>query len=119
MSGAVGSRRHPPAPARARPRQPPNRRRSPRPDSAPPSRCDEMVELAARRGPPPLSGSPYSDFLDWASNGALLPFGVETALAIHVWGGWQPTIPTGARPRPAPAAVKSPPKSPPGFGGFG
>lgn len=40
-----------------------------------------------RQTPPPLIGSGYSEFLDWASGGALEPSEQDRALAISVWSG--------------------------------
>lgn len=40
-----------------------------------------------RQTPPPLNGSGYSEFLDWASGGALEPSEQDRALAISVWSG--------------------------------
>ena len=87
-----------------------------------PSQWDEMVELAAMRAAPPAPGSLYSEFVDWASQSALFPSKIETALAIHVWLDWEPKIPTGSAPMITSKELvreelATPPK--PGFGSFG
>lgn len=86
-----------------------------------PTKWDEMVALAAMRGAPPAPGSLYSEFEDWASQGALFPSKIETALAIHFWCEWEPQIETGSAPVAASKKVvdEAPRPATPSFGSFG
>jgi len=52
-----------------------------------------------RSAPPPPPGSPYSAFLDWASEDGL-PIPGDEALATRLWMGLSDTDPSNELPRP-------------------